>query len=432
MMVVSALLLWATSVASGQIVIQIPGAANIPLALPHPQQPGGAAGGSADQVWQAVHMDLETSGYFEIQDPGGYVEKDGAVEPGTFDFDAWMLLRTTVLVKTRVWPSGDANCDPGGTRMCADVFVYHVPSGAKLAARRFRGAPTSARHLGHAIANAVLEATTGTKGWFGSRLVAVGKQSGHKEIYLLDSDGYGVDPVTRNGTINLSPAWSPDGREIAWTSYKKANPDLYVKDLVTGRTRTLSNVKGVNTSADFAPDGKTLALARSVEGDSDLFLLDARTGEQVRRLTVGGGIDVSPDFTPDGATIAFASERSGGSQIYVTSTAGGDARRVTFTGDFNVDPVVSPDGTKIAYVGRSQGGFDLYVCDLDGRNTIRLTQDMADNEDPSWSPDSKYLVFSSTRTGKSDLWITTADGRHQTRVTTTGGWTQPSWMPGAR
>ncbi len=424
------LLGWALSASAQSIVIQIPGAANIPLALPHPDVAGGASTDVADQVWQAVRLDLDSSGYFEIQDPSGYVEKDGGVEPGQFDMSAWTLLRTTVLVKTRVLAAGDPDCDPGGSRACADVYVYHVPTGDKLTAKRFRAPPASSRHLGHAIANHVLFVTTGSKGWFGSRIAAVGNRSGNKEIYVLDTDGYGVQPVTRNGAINLSPAWSPDGAEIAWTSYKRANPDVYVKELASGRTRTISNVKGVNTSADFAPDGRTVAVARSVEGDSDIFVVDSRTGALVERLTSGGGIDVSPDFSPDGSRIAFASERSGGSQVYVAPSSGGDANRVTFDGDFNVDPVIAPNGSKIAYVGRSQGGFDLYVCDPDGRNSVRLTQDMGDNEDPSWSPDSKYLVFSSTRTGKSDLWITTADGRHQTRITTTGGWTQPAWMPG--
>src|SRR6185503_3329538 len=108
-------------------------------------------------------------------------------------------------------------------------------------------------------------------------------------------------------------------------------PDLYVKDLGSGRTRTISNVRGINTSPDFSPDGGSLALARSVEGgDSDIFVLDARTGKELRQLTTGGGIDVSPDFSADGSKVAFASERSGGSQVYVMPAGGGTGTRVTF------------------------------------------------------------------------------------------------------
>lgn len=423
--------------AQGINITIAPGAADVPLAVPQPALPAADPEGRWNDVWDAVKSDLAASGYFQLQDPKSYVEKPSGpgsgkgVEPGEFDFAAWTMIRTSVLVKTRVWPAGHAECDPGGARMCADVYVYWVPTGERLGAKRYRGSPDAARHLGHAIANHVLVLTTGHAGVFGSRILAVGSKSGNKEIYVMDLDGHGVQPVTRNGAINLSPAWSPDGTQVAWTSYKKANPDLYVKDLGTGRTRTISNVRGVNTSPDFSVDGSLLALARSVEGgDSDIFLVDARTGQLVRQLTTGGGIDVSPDFSSDGQTIAFASERSGGSQVYLAGVTGGEAKRITFAGDFNIDPVISPDATKVAYVGRSQGGFDIYVADIDGRNPIRITQDMGDNEDPSWSPDGRYLVFSSTRTGRSELWISTADGRHQSRITTSGGWTQPAWMPG--
>jgi TolB protein len=416
--------------AQALIIDVSPGSANVPLAVPMPVLPSPGAEAMANEVWDAVWTDLSMSGYFQMQDPKGYVEKGKGVEPGQFDFGTWNLTKTVVLVKIRVFPKGDPTCDATGSKICADAYIYHVPGAQKIAAKRFKTAPDSVRYLGHEIANQVVLSTTGTPGIFGSRLAAVSSKSGNKEIYLVGLDGKDISPVTRNGAINLSPAWSPDGKSIAYTSYKKANPDLYVKDLPSGRTRTISNVKGVNTSADFSPDGAVMALARSVEGDSEIFLVDSRSGSQIRQLTTGGGIDVSPDFSMDGKMIAFASERVGGSQVYTIPVGGGNANRVTFTGDFNIDPVLSPDGKKVAYVGRYEGGFDIYVADIDGHNVVRVTQDTGDNEDPTWSPDSKYVVFSSTRTGRSELWISTADGRSQTKLTNTGGWTQPAWAPG--
>jgi TolB protein len=418
-------LLLATLSAFAQgIVIEVPGSADVPLAAPRPQLPAGVPVKEAEQVYDALWTDLDQSGYFRLQDPAGYLEKGKGVEPGTFDFQPWITIKASVLVKTRVLPAGHADCG-SDDKICADVYAYYVPTGEELLSTRFRGPSSSARHLGHGIANAVLEATTGVAGIFGARLAAVGSQNGNKEIYLLDLDGYGVTPVTRNGAINLSPAWSPGGGSIAWTSYKKANPDLYVKDLGTGRTRVVSNVRGVNTSPAFSPDGSRIALARSEGGDADIFEVNARTGELVRQVTRGGGIDVSPVYLPDGSGMLFASERGGGSQIYLQR--GSDVKRVSFVGDFNIDPVVSPDGTQVAWVGRAQGGFDIFVADIDGTGAIRITQDTGDNEDPTWSPDGRYLVFSSTRTGRSELWISTADGRHQKQITRTGGWTQPTF-----
>ncbi len=409
------------------IRIRVAGSADVPLAAPKVQLMTETGQGEADQMWDALWVDLTMSGYFKMLDPKGYVEKGKGVEPGAFDFDAWRLLDTTVLVKTRMYGLGHAACDPEGKRICVDVFVYNADTGDLLSSKQYRGVPRAARYLGHAMANHVIEVTTGSKGWFGSRLTAVSSQSGNKEIYVMDSDGRNVLAVTRNGAINLSPAFSADNNEIAWTSYKKANPDLYVKNLRTGQTRTLSNVKGVNTSPSFSPDGSLVAMSRSVAGESDIFLLDAQTGATVRQLTRGGGIDVSPVFTPDGGTVLFASERGGGAQVYRVPVEGGSAKRLTFVGDFNIDPAISPDGKRFAFVGRSEGGFDVYVADLSGRNVVRLTQGQGDNEDPTWTPDGRYVMFSSTRTGRSELWLSTADGRHQTQVTKGGGWTQPSW-----
>ncbi len=431
-LVASGLPLAAPSEAAAQGIrtIRVTPRGDVPLAVPTPVLTGDAKA-VADEAWQAMWLDLDMSGYFDLQDPSGYLERGKGIAPGSFSFRAWDQIGTAVLVKTRIFGAGVAECDTSGTRICADLQVYHVPSEERLAYKRFRGTPAAARHLGHAMANHVLEVVTGVRGVFGTRLAAVNSRSGNKEIYVLDTDGRGVLPVTRNGAINLSPAWSPDGTEIAWTSYKKGNPDLYVKNLQTGRTRTLSSVRGVNTSPAFSPDGKWVALSRSVDGDSDIFLLDAATGALVQRVTRGGGIDVSPSFSPDGRKLAFASERSGGSQVFIADVPGdaGAARRLTITGDFNVDPVISPDGQRFAFVGRSQGGFDIYVADMNGRNLVRLTQDMRDNEDPTWSPDSRYVAFSSTRTGRSEIFVSTADGRHQTQVTRDGGWTQPTWMP---
>lgn len=411
-------------------IIDVPGGREIHIAVPAPVTPSGDPQGVAKEIHQTLLRDIELSGYFSLIDPKAYVDPGRGVEPGSFKFDDWTLINATVLVKTRVLPAGDASCDPSGQRACADAFIYYVVNGEKLVSKRFRAEGTHARHLAHRIANLVVQSVTGRPGFFGAQLTAIGSQSGTKEVYVLDLDGSQVRPVSRNGSINLSPSFSPDGRSLAWTSYKKANPDIHVKDLPTGRTRVVSNIRGVNTSPAFSPDGKTIAVARtSSGGDTDIFLLDARTGAQIDQLTRGGGIDVSPDFSPDGRHVVFSSERSGGSQIYTVDLQTKELKRVTFNGDFNTDPVFSPDGTRIAFIGRNEGGFDVYVCGLDGKDLQRLTQDMGDNEDPSWSPDGMYLVFSSTRSGRSELWMSTADGRHQVQLTRTGGWTQPSFAP---
>jgi TolB protein len=393
-----------------------PGSKDFPLALPKPA----ATDPSAAKIWEVVRRDLDMSGYFRLLDPDATIDP-GGVEPGTFKIEDWRVLKAAALAKTRMSPSNEA--------LRAEVWVYDVGSGEKIDARVFVGRNTDERYLGHKIADAILVALTGQPGLFGTRLTAVGNRTGKKEIYVMDLDGQGVIPVTANGSINLSPGWSPKGDRLVWTSYKLGNPDLFVKDLARGTTRTLSSRSGLNTGGAFSPDGSKVALTRSEAGDSDIWVIDAYTGADIQRVTKGGGIDVSPAWSPDGKSIAFASERSGGSQIYVQNLATGEARRVSFDGSMNTDPMFSPDGSKIAFVSRS-GNFDVFVVGVDGRSPVRITQDQGDNEDPSWSPDGRYLAFSSTRGGKTRIWMSSADGRNQACITPdSSGWTQPSWGP---
>lgn len=403
--------------AGGFLIPVSPGAKDLPLALPPTQ-----GGDPAARLWSVVRRDLEMSGYFNIINPDAYVETGKGIEPGTFDFADWRILKAAALAKTRVTAQGD------GLR--ADVYVYDVNAGSKISAKGFVGKSADYRYLGHKIADEILVALTGKHGIFGSRFAAVGTASGSKEIYLLDIDGESATKLTNNGTINLSPAWSPSGDRLAYTSFQRKNPDLYVKDMIKGPSRPLSQRPGINTGATFSPDGAKIALARSANGgDSDIFIIDASTGKDVQQLTSGGGIDVAPNWSADGSRIAFASERSGGSQIYIQNLASGQASRVTFQGGFNSDPVLSPDGGRVAFVGRDRN-FDVFVVDTDGKNMVRITQDMGDNEDPSWSPDGRYLIFSSTRRGKSEIWLSTADGRHQVPLTEkSAGWFQPTWKP---
>ncbi|MBL8615203.1 MAG: PD40 domain-containing protein [Deltaproteobacteria bacterium] len=402
-----------------RIVVTPPGEQKVVLGLPKPI--GGA--GAATEFYDVLRRDLELSGYVTLLDPAAQVEPAGTgIRPGQFRFEDWSVLGAPALAKTLL-QSRD------GGELYAEVWTYDVNGRARLGARSFSAKGEDARLVAHKVASEIILRLTGKAGPFNTRFAVSGNFSGNKEIYTVDFDGYRLTPVTRTGSINIQPAWSPDARRIAYTGYAAGNPDLYVADLSGGKITRLSARSGINTGAAWHPKGGLLALTLSVGGDSDIFTIDASTGRQLARLTDAVGIDVSPAFSPDGSKVAFVSERGGSPQIYVANADGSNARRVTFSGNYNQDPVWHPDGDKLAFVGR-EGNFDIFVVNVDGSGLTRLTQGKGDNEDPSWAPDGNYVAFSSNRTGANHIWMSTLDGAHQVQLTRgKGGYTNPDWSP---
>lgn len=400
-------------------VVGAPGRQELPLALPRPV--GGGA--EAQAFYDTVKRDLELSGWFKIVDPAAYIEPAGTgIKLGEFKFEDWETAGAVALAKSGL-------SAPAAGKLRAEVWVYDVNGASKLGAKAFTVDASAARTLAHRVAGEIIFLITGTRAPFNTRFAVSGAFSGNKEIYLVDFDGQGRVPITKNGSINLSPAWNPRGNAVAFTSYMAGNPDLYVADLSKGEIKRLSAREGLNVGASWSSKGGLLALTLSPQGNPDIFTMDPISGRQVSRLTKEPGIDTGAAFSPDGSQIAFVSDRSGGAQIYVMNAGGGGVKRVTFSGSQNTDPAWSPDGQKLAFVSR-EGVFDVFTVRLDGTGLTRITQSAGDNEDPSWSPDGNYIAFASNRTGSYHVWMSTADGYHQAQLTTGGGgYMNPAWSP---
>ena len=395
----------------------------LPLALPAFKAGEGADRATGDKLHAVVQRDLELSGYFDLLSPDGFVEPITAgVALGEFSFDHWTLPGAVGLVKV-AYAQLDGQIE-------AKLHVYNVDAGQQLLGRTVSWRVEDPDALGHQIANAIIEAVTGERGVFHTQIVAVANFGQGKEIYVFDYDGQNPRPVSRNGSINLSPAWSSDGTKISYTSYRDNNPDLWVTDLRTGRHSKVSSWPGINAGAEWAPDGGELALTLSKDGDSDIYALQP-DGSIIRKLTRQYGIDVSPTYSPDGQTICFVSSRNGSPQLFLMDRDGGNVRRLTHRGGHNVAPSYSPDGRKIAFAGRDEGRFDIFVVNSDGTGLRRMTQTAYDDEDPTWSPDGNHILFTSARDGRGkQLYIMTADGSNQTRLTDgNGSYSNPQWGP---
>jgi TolB protein len=309
-----------------------------------------------------------------------------------------------------------------------ELRLYDTFKEKLLVGKRYKGGISDQRRIIRRFCSDVIYSLTGNRGIFDTEIAFVSTSSGTKEIYICEFDGYNIRRVTHNNSITLNPAWSSDGQWIAYTSYAKGRPDLYIKNLKENRGAVLSK-EGINITPAWRPNKFELAATLSFSGDSEIYLLTG-TGKVIKRLTYNKGIDVSPAWSPDGKKMAFVSKRSGTPQIYIENLDSGQINRLTFQGSYNTQPSWSPKGDKIAYSGMEGGLNNIFLIGIDGQGPIQLTHNEGDNESPSWSPDGNLIVFSSTREGPSKIYIMTSYGTDQRRLfDLKGQQTDPTWSP---
>ncbi len=363
---------------------------------------------------------LKFTGYFNLMDREAFLEdpsRSGIIAPN-IEFKNWTVIGAELLVTAGVMITS------GILEM--ELRLYDTLDQKLIVGKRYTGRPQDQRNIVRRFCSEVIFHLTGDRGIFTSKIAFESTGTGHKEIYACDFDGFSPEQVTRTGAITMSPAWSSDGQWLAYTSYAKGNPDLYIRHLKDNRGAVVAK-EGINISPAWVPGQFVLAAALSFARDSDIYLLTGE-GKIIKRLTNSRGIDVSPSWSPDGKRMAFVSNRSGSPQIYIKEIDTGLERRLTFDGRYNTSPSWAPKGNKIAYAAQQDGVFDIRVIGAEGGGAVQLTRDAGNNEGPSWSPDGSLLAFASTREGVSRIYVMTAFGTDQRRLLTLPGeQTNPRW-----
>jgi len=380
-------------------------------------QGGDGARGASDTIRSVVTDDLGYSGLFDVLPPSLYASV--TVSSDRIPLRDFAALGAQGVVYGRVGREGGS--------LVVEGLLSDSKSESLVAGKRYRGEPSLARDIGHRIANDIMIAYTGRPGVSLSRLVMVGKVGGAKEIQVMDYDGADIKQITKNKSLNVSPAWSPDGKRLAFVSYRQGNPRLYIYSGDDGSLRD-STPPGSElcVAPDWSPDGRLIAFSSSSQGDSEIFVLDVSTGRS-RQITFNRGADTSPAWSPSGREIAFTSDRTGHPQIYVMDAEGANVRRLTNNGDYNDSAAWSPDGDRIAYASRIDGRFDILVYEISTGKTSRLTQNAANNENPRWSHDGRHIAFSSNRSGSYKIYTMDADGNRQQEIPTPFEATMPDW-----
>jgi len=273
---------------------------------------------------------------------------------------------------------------------------------------------------------------TGERGVADTRIVFVRDLGGGiKEIFQVDRDGLGLTQLTFHRSLTLSPTLAPDGR-LAYITFKAGGPEIWgqlkpgaahVRLYPGSGTRNIGHL----SAPAWSPDGRRLAFVQGDRrGNSDIMVLDVSSG-RARRLTDSNCINTEPSWNPAGTQLAFTSDREGSPQVYLMEEDGSNVRRLTREGGYNATPAWSPTGAMVAYVSRFEGKFDLFVYNLKDGKSYQVTTGLASSESPDWAPDERRIVFTSGSRGGMQLFTTDLSGQTLRRLTDFTGAQSPRW-----
>ncbi len=395
----------------------------LPIAVVPFAWEGGGAGAPLD-VAAVVAADLRRTGRFA---PLPERDLPGRPSDGSqVDFRDWRRLGTENLVvgRLKARPNGDYQ---------VQFQLFDVFRGVQLTGYSI---PSSARNLrttAHQISDIIYEKLTGDRGAFATRIAYVTQSvgAGGKKRYALevaDSDGYDPKSVLDSAHPILSPAWSPDGKKLAYVSFESGQSAIYVQNLATGTRERVAAFSGINGAPAWSPNGKRLAMSLSRDGNPEIYILDLAS-RRLQRLTYNAAIDTEPAWSPDGRSLVFTSDRGGRPQIYRISATGGKAKRLTFEGSYNARASFSPDGSRLTLVHGDQGAYRIGLLDLE-TNSLRVLSDARLDESPSFAPNGTMIIYATKDDRGAALAAVSVDGRVHQRLTFQKGMVrEPAWSP---
>lgn len=406
--------------AHAALTVEIVGGAaqQIPIAIvPFAQQ--GNLPAQQDTIANVISADLRRSGLFRVLETRGVANQPSDISQ--VSYSDWTAIQAQALTigKVEVLPDN---------RLKVSFRLLDVYKQNQLVGMEYNITPAQLRLTAHKIADVIYQKLTGEQGVFATRIAYVSKSAGRYALQVADSDGYNPQTVVSSVEPIISPVWSPEGSRLAYVSFEKKKPIVYVQSLVSGQRTVLANFKGNNSAPSWSPDGKKLAIVLTHAANSQVYSINA-DGTGLQQLTRTTAIDTEPTWSPDGRYIYFTSDRGGSPQIYRMPATGGDASRMTFEGGYVVSPRISPDGKSLAYIRRDAGLFKVAIQDLQS-GQVQVLSDGPKDESPSFAPNGRMLLHATRIGGRGALAAVSADGRVKQRLSESGGDVrEPAWGP---
>jgi len=371
-----------------------------------------------------VNADLERSGYFKMMAEQGMPGRPSTA--AAVNFKDWQAVGQNYLVIGQV-------VDAGAGQYNVQFQLLDVYKGGQLLGYKMTSSTADLRRTAHHISDLVFEKLTGKKGVFSGRIAYIttnnqGSKQQSQQLQVADADGFNPQPVASSVEPLMSPAWSPDGKKLAYVSFERKTAAIYVQTLATGERVRVAEFPGINGAPAWSPDGTRLALTLSKDGSPDIFVLNVST-RSLTKLTKSFAIDTEPSWSPDGSSIVFTSDRGGKPQIYMVSSQGGQEKRLTFSGGYNARASFSPDGRSLVMVHGNGNDYRIAVMDMGTRAINVLTSGPSD-ESPSFAPNGAMILYASKKGRTGFLSAVSLDGKMQQKlVFNSGEVREPSWAP---
>ena len=369
-------------------------------------------------IGNIIAADLKRSGLFRVLETGGVVSRPSDISQ--IKYAEWAALQAQAMAVGTVEPQA-------GGRLKVTFQLADVLKQTQLTSGQYNIAPNQLRITAHKIADAIYQKLTGESGIFASRIAYINKSKGRYTLQVADADGENPRTMVSSKEPIISPAWAPDGNRLAYVSFEKKKPIVYVQSL-SGQRTIVANFKGNNSAPAWSPDGNKLAIVLTYGANSQVYTINT-DGSGLKQITKSTAIDTEPTWSNDGNWIYFTSDRGGRPQIYKVSSDGGDSKRVSFEGAYNVSPRFSPDGKSLAMIRNDGGKFRVALQDL-ASGQVQLLSEGSQDESPSFAPNGRVILYATRAGGRGALAAVSADGRVKQRLNESGGdIREPAWGP---
>lgn len=380
------------------------------------------------QISKIIGKNLTNSGYFyklEIKPE----TKNEAEQSSTLDLASWRKRGAVNVIVGKIEPLSKDTY-----KVSVQLLDTVNTTQRELLNKQYTVNSADLRTLAHHISDEIYAVLVGEAGIFSTRIAYIlvqNKAESGESIYTLeiaDADGANPRTLLRSSQPIMSPAWSPDGKKMAYVSFENRRAEIFIVDIASGRREKITGYPGINNAPAWSPDGKKLAVTLSKEGYPDIYIVDIAT-KKLERITQSRAIDTESSWAADGQSLIFTSDRGGNPQIYRVKLSDKSVERVTFEGNYNASATFSPNAKDLVLLHRNGEGFNIAIQDIQSGYVTPLTR-FGHSESPSIAPNGRMVLYASQYAGKGVLNVVSTDGRVHLRLPAQSGDVQePAWSP---